>query len=442
MIWLEWNHRMSHQPERQVVITGIGVVSPIGVGAEEFRQSLNAGRSGIAPIELLPYTPFPNHIAGEVKNFSAAKYAKTKEQKKGIKVMCREIQLGVVSASLALDHAGIQDGQINPERLGVDFGANLMLSPPEDLGSACFACIDEQTQEFRFDRWGKQGMSEMFPLWLLKYLPNMPACHIGIAADARGPNNSITLDEASGCLVLGEAFRVIARGHADVMISGATGTRLHAVKSMHAAMWDQLAAPTDDPTKAVRPFDLNRTGQAVGEGACTLILEDAAHAAQRGAKVIGSVLGTGSSCVLGKDGKPNVRQALAQAMRGALRDAEVEARDIGHINAHGMGSSDSDRDESAAIHDVFEVDAEKVPVTAFKSYLGNSGSGCGPLELAASLIGLQQGVVFPTLNYETPDPACRLNVVRAKPLPVTNRTFLKINVTRMGQASAVVIRGA
>lgn len=433
---------MSQQSEKQVVITGIGIVSPIGVGVEEFTASLNAGRSGIAHVELLPYTPFPNNVAGEVKNFSASKYAKTKEQKKSIKVMCREIQLGVVSASLALDHAGIQDGQINPDRLGVDFGANLMLSPPEDLASGCYACLDEQTHEFQFNKWGKQGMGEMFPLWLLKYLPNMPACHIGIAADARGPNNSITLDEASGCLVLGEAFRVIARGHADMMISGATGTRLHAVKSIHASMWDKLADRTDDPTKAVRPFDLHRTGQAVAEGACTLIVEEATHATKRGATVFGCMIGAGSSCVLGKDGKPNVRQSLTQAMRMALHDAGIGASEIGHINAHGIATAEGDRDEAAAIHDVFGADSERVPVTAFKSYLGNSGSGCGPLEIAASLIGLQQGVVLPTLNFETPDPTCRLNIVHGKPLPVTNKTFLKTNVTRMGQASAVVIRGA
>jgi 3-oxoacyl-[acyl-carrier-protein] synthase II len=433
---------MSHPTEKQVVITGIGVVSPIGVGVEAFTASLMAAQSGITPVELLPFTPFPAHAAGEVKNFAAAKYAKTKEQKKGIKVMCREIQLGVVSATLALDHAGIADGQINPERLGVDFGANLMLSPPEDLASGCFACMDEQTHEFQFNRWGRQGLGEMFPLWLLKYLPNMPACHIGIAADARGPNNSITLDEASGCLVLGEAFRVIARGHADVMISGATGTRLHAVKSMHAAMWDKLAEPTDDPAKAARPFDRHRTGEVVGEGACTLIIEEAAHAAQRGAKLLGHVLGAGSSCVLGKDGKPNIRQALAQAMQAALRDAGLQPSDIGHLNANASGSPAGDLDEAAAIHDVFGHDAERVPVTAFKSYLGNSGSGCGPLEIAASLVGLQHGVVFPTLNFETPDPACCLNVVHGKPLPIANKTFLKTNVTRMGQASAVVIRGA
>lgn len=435
--------------ERHVVITGMGVISPIGTGVDEFWNSLNTGKSGIAPIELLSYSAVPGHIAGEVRNFNASKFAKTKEQKKGIKVMCREIQLGVASASLALDHSGLVlengDGKertIEPERLGVDFGANLMLSPLEDLSDACFACIDETTNKFQYDRWGDKGMGKMFPLWLLKYLPNMPACHIGIAADARGPNNSITLDEASGNLVLGEALRVIARGSADVMIAGSTGTRLHAVKTLHACMWDKLADVTGNPAEACRPFDLNRTGQVVGEGACTLILEDAEHAAKRGAKVLGKVLGTGSACVLNKEGKADITRALVLAMKSALKDARLQPGDIGHINAHAMGTRESDLQEAKAIHEVFGAYGRQVPVTALKSYLGNSGSGCGTLELAGSIAALQHGVVPPTLNYRTPDPEIALNVVAGKPLAVSNKVFLKINVTRQGQASALVAAGA
>lgn len=435
--------------ERHVVITGMGVISPIGTGVDEFWNSLNTGKSGIAPIELLSYTAVPGHIAGEVRNFNASKFAKTKEQKKGIKVMCREIQLGVASASLALDHSGLilesGDGKertIEPERLGVDFGANLMLSPLEDLSDACFACVDETTKTFQYERWGDKGMGKMFPLWLLKYLPNMPACHIGIAADARGPNNSITLDEASGNLVLGEALRVIARGSADVMIAGSTGTRLHAVKTLHACMWDKLADPTDNPAEACRPFDLNRSGQVVGEGACTLILEDADHAAKRGAKILGKVLGTGSACVLSKEGKADITRALVLAMKSALKDARLQPGDIGHINAHALGTREGDLQEAKAIHEVFGAYGRQVPVTALKSYFGNSGSGCGTLEIAGSIAALQHGVVPPTLNYRTPDPEIALNVVAGKPLAVTNKVFLKINVTRQGQASALVAAGA
>jgi 3-oxoacyl-[acyl-carrier-protein] synthase II len=428
--------------ERHVVITGIGVVSPIGIGKDDFWNSLRAGKSGINPTEFLCTSPPNSRFAAEVRDFNPSTFTKTREQKKAIRVMCREIQLGFAAASLALDDAGIKDGDLNPERLGVEFGANLMLSPPEDLCEANFACCDPAAHDFRYDRWGDQGLGTMFPLWLLKFLPNMPACHIGIAADARGPNNSVTLDEASSNLVLGEALRVIARGHADVMITGSTGTRVHAVKSIHAVLWDKLAMSEDGAETACRPFDRNRTGQVIGEGSAALILEDASHARNRGARVYGRILGAGSSCVSAKDDRGDTRRSLALAMRAALNDADLRPQDIGHINAHGLATPESDVLEAQAIHDVFGDHASKVPVTALKSYLGNSAAGCGSLELTGSLLAVSQGVIPPTLNYRHPDPECRLNIVAGSALPTENRTFLKINVTRMGQASAVVVAGA
>jgi 3-oxoacyl-[acyl-carrier-protein] synthase II len=423
--------------ERRVVITGLGVVSPIGIGHDEYWNSLQAGRSGISRIDMLSHSALPQHIGGEIKDFVASKYVR---QKKSIKVMCREIQLGVASASLALDDAGMAEGVVDPTRLGVDFGANLMLSPPEDLSRACFTCIDDEQHKFAYDEWGKRGMSDMFPLWLLKYLPNMPACHIGIAADARGPNNSITLDDASGNLVMGEALRVIARGNADIMIAGATGTRLHAIRSLHAAMWDSLASCSEDPTDACRPFDLNRNGQVVAEGACTLIVEEETHARNRGAKILGQLLGAGSSCVLDYDGNPDISRALVIAMRAALNDAGVSPEEIGHINAHGLGARHGDRLEAEAIHEVFGPVASQVPVTSLKSALGNSGAGCGTLEIAASLLGLQHGVIPATLNYRQPDPKCNLNVV-TELTPPKSPLVLKLSYTRIGQASALVFRG-
>lgn len=430
-----------HASERQVVITGIGVVSPIGIGVDAFWTQLENRTSGVRPIETLPYSPVPRHIGGEVRDFNPSQFTKTREQKKAIRVMCREIQLGFAAATLALDDAGIKDDTVAPERLGVEFGANLMLSPPEDLVEACFAAMDETDHKFHYERWGDVGLSKMFPLWLLKYLPNMPACHIGIAADARGPNNSITLDEASANLVIGEALRVIARGHADVMITGSTGTRLHEIKSIHARMWDQLASADGPAENACRPFDRNRTGQVVGEGSGVLILEDADHAERRGARIYGRILGAGSTCVSKPGGRGDARKALALAMQCALSDAGLAPRDIGHINAHGLATGDMDAEEARAIHDVFGEFATQVPVTAVKSYFGNAAAGCGSLEMAASLVALKQGVIPPTLNYETPDPECQLNVVAGKSMEARNRTFLKINVTRMGQASAVVATG-
>ncbi len=428
--------------ERQVVITGIGVVSPIGIGLDDFWNSLRTGSSGIRPTGILQAAPPNSRIAAEIRDFNPLNYTTSREQKKAVRVMCREIQFGFAAAMMALENAGIKEGDIDPERLGVEFGANLMLSPPDELSEANAACSDLATGEFHYERWGDAGLSAMFPLWLLKYLPNMPACHIGIAADARGPNNSVTLDEASSNLVIGEALRVIARGHADVMITGSTGTRVHTLKSIHVVLWDKLAVAEDDnPAGAYRPFDRTRTGQVIGEGSAVLILENADHAKARGAKVFGRILGAGSSCVCSNTLRGDTRRALVLAMQAALRDARLTPADIGHINAHGLGSIESDLHEAQAIHDVFGKYASKVPVTALKSYLGNSAAGCGSLELAGSIVGLMHGVIPPTLNYRNPDPECNLNVVAGDPLPTDNRIFLKINVTRMGQASAVIVAG-
>lgn len=428
---------------RQVVITGLGIVSPIGVGLEAFSANLQARRSGIDVVQLYQGLASPDNVGAEVKEFTdeSAKKVHLKDVRKSIKLMCREIQLGVAAALQAIGHGKLTDGSVNHERLGVEFGANLMLSPPDALSSACTAsCTDDKT-EFDGERWGQQGLPSLEPLWLLKYLPNMPACHVGIAADARGPNNSLTLDDASGNTAIAEACRIVQRGSADVMITGTTGTSLHPMRTMHLALWpDFLATGPHQPAERSRPFDRHRTGMVVGEGAATLILEERAHAEKRGMAPFGLIKGFGSACVVDKHGVADFRKALAGAMRAALKDAGMSASQIGHINAHGLGWKQVDIEESRAIHDVFGDLASKVPVTACKSFLGNSGAAAGMLELISSLLALRQGVIPMTLNYDEPDPDCQpLNIVSGEPMATSNRVFLKVNVTRKGQASAVVV---
>lgn len=426
---------------RQVVITGIGLLSPIGVGVDAFWNSLKSGRSGIGLCTLFPGYAAPDGVGAEVKEFTdeSAKKVYLRDHRKNLKAMCREIQLGVASAAQALHHSGLNLDTTDHERLGVEFGANLMLSAPDVLEDSCTECSPPGSGQFDSSRWGKMGIPKMEPLWLLRYLPNMPACHISIASDARGPSNSLTLDDASGSTVIGEAMRILLRQHADVMITGTTGTTLHPIKTLHLALWNDLARTPAAPESRCRPFDSQRAGRVVGEGSGAFILEDRQHAEARGAKIIARVLGTGSSCVLKKNGTVGTRAALANAMRAALREAGLRPEQIGHINAHGLGTIDTDEQEALAILDVFGDDlGRKIPVTALKSYMGNSGAGAGILEMAGSIIGLQHGVVPPTLNYETPDPKCPLNVVAGKPLEIQNRIFLKINVTRIGQAAASI----
>jgi 3-oxoacyl-[acyl-carrier-protein] synthase II len=432
---------------RRVVITGVGIVSPLGIGYDTFGKNLLEGRSGISRIESVEYSGAPRNVGGEIKDFTetTAKNEYLKKQRKSIKVMCREIQFGVASAAMAIEHSGLDLEAIEHERFGVEFGANLMFSPPQVLKDPCWLCVDEGDAEFHFknEQWGTKGLANLEPLWLLRYLPNMPACHIGIYADARGPSNSITVNEASGNLAVAEAFHVITRGLADTMVAGTTGTRIHPVKSMHAALWDILADHGDDPPETwCRPFDKSRTGEVLAEGACSFILEEESHARGRGAKIMGRILGAGSSCAFEKNGPHHVTGAIVIAVRSALRNAGITPADIGHVNAHGLGTPWVDADEAQAINELFGPAGETIPVTALKSVLANSGAGCGTIELAGSLAGLKQGVVPATANYRTPDPACRLNVVHGKPLPISNRILLNLNVTTAGQAAALIVEAA
>ncbi len=431
------------QTSREVVITGIGVLSPIGIGVDRFWNSLSEGRSGVTACDLFPGFAAPDNVGGAVSEFTdeVARKVYLKDQRKNIKAMCREIQLGVASAGLALQHSGVNLDTIDHERLGVEFGANLMLSTPDILSAGGFACCDEGSTTFRFTRWGQEGLANMEPLWLLRYLPNMPACHISISSDARGPSNSLTLDDASGNAVLGEAMRILLRGHADVMITGATGTTLHPIKTLNLALWDDLARTPPAPESRARPFDKDRSGRVVGEGACTFILEDRAYAERRGAKIWARLLSTGSSCVFNPTGfVTGTRRALANAMRAALQSAGLNPEQIGHVNAHGLGTQETDIEEARAILDVFGPElGRRVPVTAPKSFIGNSGAGCGTLELAASIVGLSRGLIPHTLNYETPDPECPLNIVTDQPQETDNRIVLNINVSRAGQATAAIV---
>lgn len=431
--------------DREVVITGIGAVSPLGMGVDALWEGIAQQRSGIGHSTLYEGLASPGQAGGEVREFTdeSARKVYLKDHRKNLKAMCREIQLGVCSASLALQHSGLDLKVIDHERLGVEFGANLMLSTPMTLGSAVNACTEAGGHELIFDRWGGLGFAQMEPLWLLRYLPNMPACHISISSDARGPSNSLTLDDSSCNVCIGEASRIILRNAADMMITGSTGTSLHPLKTLHLALWQEMATGPEEPARRARPFDRDRSGKVPAEGACSLILEDRGHADARQARIWGRVLGTGASTVTERDGKPKFRQALAQAMRAALKSAGVAPEEVGHLNAHGVGLKEIDLQEALAIHDVFGDLGSRVPVTATKSFLGSAGAGSGSLEIASSLIALAHGVIPATLNYEHPDPDMpKLNIVTGEPRTAANKVFLSINVTRLGQASASVIEAA
>jgi 3-oxoacyl-[acyl-carrier-protein] synthase II len=429
--------------DRRVVITGLGVISPLGNSPAALWAALAAGRSGVAATTLLPAEGQPLKFAaeareftGEIDDFGPLEKERKKAIKKGLKVMCRETRMAVAAAQLALADAGLAESSPDPEMSGVVLGSDYMLTMPEDYEGGMKKCAPGGA--FHFERWGKEGLGEMAPLWMLKYLPNMPASHIAIFNDLRGPNNSLTMREAAGNLAIGEAFRTIQRGHANLMVAGATGTRILPMQAIHALQTEQMAADNGDPTTASRPFDKNRTGMVAGEGAGMVVLEELQFARQRGATIYAEVVGLGSANVADAALRGKCDVALARAIKAALRDAGRAPADVGHINAHGLSTTERDADEARAIREVFGALADNVPVTAPKSCFGNLGAGGGVVELAASVLALREGRLPRVLNYETPDPACPLKVADNDNTPA-GRSFLNLSVTPQGQAAVLFV---
>ncbi len=429
---------------RRIVITGLGAICPLGSSSESIWEALSTRKSGVGPLTSMPWDCFPIKVAaeadqflGKIDDFGPLQKNQKKAIRKGLKVMCRECQMGVAAAQLALTDSGIMSQQIDPTRVGISYGSDYMLSPPHDFVEGVAECLDAEGQ-FEFDRWGAEGMPRMSPLWLLKYLPNMPGSHLAIYNDLQGPNNSITLREASANYCIAEAVNVMRRDRADVMLVGATGTRLHPLKTIHCIQQEELATEIDDPAKASRPFDRDRTGMVLGEGAGAIVLEELQAAKARGAKILGEIVATASSSVIEPHMIARRDEAIANVLRAVLKQAEMSPQSIGHIHAHGLGTRSGDADEARAIARVFGGRADAVPVVAAKSYFGNLGAGGGMVELIASLLAQSNGRLFPVLNYDTPDPQCEVNAVRDDAAP-SGDTFVNVSATPQGQASAALV---
>ena len=435
--------------ERRVVITGLGLVTPLGIGVAPFWSSLAEGRGAIRKIQAFSIDGLPNDVGAEVPGLDKkamidlALPRVKKPLRKSMNFMARDIQLSVAGAQLAFLDAGLEGAGVDPTRIGVDLGAGLISTELDELAPA----IDvgyQSNGSFDYGAYGREGIGKITPIWLLKYLPNMLACHISILLDCQGPSNTITEAEAASNVAIGEAARIIARGRADVMITGGADSKIHPLSMVRMSLLDQMSSWKGDASKACRPFDAARDGWVPGEGAGIIILEEREHALARGAKIYGEVLGFGSGCDASPVGGLDPDGVGTEiAIRAALRDAKLAPADLGHVNAHGASTVVSDLAEARAFSRVFgEGPGLGVPVTALKGYMGNMVSGCGAVELIASLLGVNRGLIPPTLNCDELDPSCGdLDIVTGEPRPTDNPTFLNTNLTRHGQAAAVIVRG-
>ncbi|MGD0653553.1 MAG: beta-ketoacyl-[acyl-carrier-protein] synthase family protein [Thermoguttaceae bacterium] len=417
---------MTHKKE--VVITGAGVVSPIGIGHEAFWASLCAGRSGVRKLSVIAH-PELIPFGGEITDFDARDYVR---QRKSLKVMSRDIQFGFAAADIACREARHHERPIDPERLGIVFGDDMIPCDLEELVPAYRCCITDG--RFDFKRWGEAAMTEIFPLWMLKYLPNMPACHIGIAQDARGPNNTLTLGDVSGLSAAAEAVRVIERGAADAMIVGGAGSRIHPMMLYRCGLFE-LSRRSDDPPGASRPFDATRDGLVIGEGAGALMLEADKHARARGTAPLARVLGYCAAFEPAANGRVLKGTAIRQAISGTLRDSGIGPADVGCVVAHGVSTILDDQREAAAIREVLG----DVAVTVPKSCFGHLGAGSGAVDLVAGVLVLKHRLVPPTLNYRVPDPHCPVRVIHGRPQTLERPGVMVLSHTQQGQAMAIAL---
>ncbi|HEX5103612.1 MAG TPA: beta-ketoacyl-[acyl-carrier-protein] synthase family protein, partial [Pirellulaceae bacterium] len=404
----------------------------LGVGREAYWQALEASQSGIDWFPATRGTELPFPFAGMLRDFDPKQYI---QPRKSIKVMCREIQTAYACASLAVQDAGLPKEAAEPDRMGIVLGSELFYGELDELGDVYRHCHDNG--QFRTERWADYAFKNLFPLWMLKYLPNMAASHISIVHDARGPNNSIVQGGASSLLAMMEAAAAIQRGSADIMLAGGSGSNAE-LTGIAFRGWEQHSQWPGQPEESSRPFDAQRCGIVVGEGAATFVLEERGHAERRGAQILARIAGF-SSRYEGRGGwnVPRTGAGIRSSIAGALNAAGMSPGDIGHVNAHGDSSIHGDRAEAQAICETLG----DVPVTAIKSYFGDLGAGSGAVELAASILGLVHGRIPPTRNYDQPDPECPVNVIRAEPLPVDKPVILKLNQSLTGQAVAMVVTG-
>ncbi|MDR1478296.1 MAG: hypothetical protein LBJ00_05075 [Planctomycetaceae bacterium] len=468
--------------KRRVVVTGIGVISPLSISVDGFWDSLVSGRSGVRQyvpcwrVPSLVSVIAPACFSGDIDEFGISDSTQRKTVKKGLKVMSREIQMAVAASSRALQNAEIFVGQLSPERAGISFGSDYILTTVEDVVDAVRACSfppnqmsDNVSGQFDFRRWGKEGLPKMQPLWQLKYLPNMPASHIAIINNFHGPSNSITLREASVGAVVGESVSIIASGRTDVMLAGTTGGWLHPCKLISALRSEEIS------DSACCPFDLNRNGTVLGDGAAAIVLEEREHAKKRGVKIWCEVVA--GSCKMRRDRSNTdyrrevVRTVIRDVLRyGVLRsdifadkkksadiaentnnfvlnnnakideiDRAIDLERIGHINAHGLGGRDSDKAEAMAINDIFGRRKELIPVVAAKGFWGNAGAGAGMFELIASIMSLKMQKFFPSINHSNPDPDCPITIADPNKHP-TGDSFIKIAINPQGHASALLVK--
>lgn len=377
----------------RVVVTGLGIISPIGTGKDAFWEALLRGESGVRRITRFDPSEFRTQIAAEVIDFNPETYIDKKDARR----MDRYTQFAVAATGLALKDAEIAPGTVDPDRVGVVLGC----------GIGGIETFEEQTRVLV-----TRGPSRISPFFVPMMIANMGAGYVAIVNGFYGPNSTIVTACASSNQAVGEAFRIIQRGEADVMVTGGTEAGITPVGIAGFCAMKAMSTRNDEPARASRPFDAGRDGFVVGEGAAILILENMERAVARGAHIYAEITGYGQSCDAYHITAPDPEgSGAAKAMERALADAGLTPGEVSYINAHGTSTPFNDKVETLAIKKVFGEFAYRVPVSSTKSMTGHLLGAAGGIEAAACVLSIARGVIPPTINYERPDPECDLDYV-------------------------------
>jgi 3-oxoacyl-[acyl-carrier-protein] synthase II len=379
--------------KRRVVVTGIGMITPVGLDTETSWKSLINGKSGIGPITQFDDKAIPTRIAGEINGFDAEKYIEPKE----IKKMDRFIHFAIAASQMAMDDSGLKITPENAERAGVIVSA----------GMGGLPAIERVHDAYR-----EKGYRRITPFFIPMTIINEAAGIVSMRFGAKGPNLSIVSACATGTHSIGEAFKTIQRGDADAMIAGGAESCICALGVGGFNAMKALSTRNDEPQRASRPFDSGRDGFIMGEGSGVVVLEDLESAMKRGAKIRAEIVGYGASGDAYHITSPAPNgEGAARCMKMAINDAGIAPADMGYINAHGTSTKYGDELETMAIKTVFGDRAYKIPVSSTKSMIGHLLGAAGGVEAVISILALEQGVLPPTINLENPDPECDLDYV-------------------------------
>jgi 3-oxoacyl-[acyl-carrier-protein] synthase II len=413
--------------KKRVVITGLGAMTALGEGAPALWEGILSGRSGVEALAFTGLNGGWRPLGAAIKDFSPEKYI---TQRKALKVMARDIQLAVAASSLAFEDAGLKNASFAHDRFGVIVGSGVL---NHELDELSYSVQNSLGADGKLDlkRFGEEGLSALFPLWLLKYLPNMPACHVSILFDLQGPNNTITTGASAGLQAVGEAYRIIQRGAADLMLAGGAESKLNPVGlSQYRAQGVLSEKNPADPKKAYRPFDAGSSGLVVGEGAAFVILEELERAKHRGAKIYAEVVGFGSS-------SPEGRRI---AMKAALEEAGIRPADVRYVQACGLGVEKEDTAELQAMEEVFGNPRPDLFMAVSKPVTGFTGFSAGAVDLAVTAMALQHQTVPPTINLEKPRRACRFQVVKEDAVRKNFKYAMTNTFGLNGQSASVVTK--